>query len=95
MGVEWMVHVEQSMWNGGGMDGPYGTVHVEWWWNGWSIWNSPCGISLKCMKSIWNDGEMDGPYGTVHVEWWWNGWSIWNSPCGMAVEWMVHMEQSI
>ncbi len=70
MVVEWMVHVEQSMWNDGEMDGPYGTVHVEWWWNGWSIWNSPCGMVVEWMvhmeQSIWNGGGVPGLHHLVH-----------------------------
>ena len=41
MVVEWMVHVEQSMWNDGGMDGSYETVHMEWWWSPWTPSSSP------------------------------------------------------
>jgi len=79
----------ESIWNGGGMDGLCGTVHMEWWWNGWSIWNSPCGMVVEWMvhmeQSMWNGGGMDGSYGTVHMEWWW-------SPCGMSI---MHSMESI
>src|SRR6266571_4442429 len=87
--------MKQSIWSGGGMHSPYDTVHMEWWWNGWSIWYSPYGMVVECLvhmaQSIWNGG---GPYGTVHMEWWWNGWSILHSPYEMVVECLVHMAHS-
>src|SRR6266568_3910350 len=80
MVVECIVHMTQSIWNGGGMDGPYSTVHMEWWWNAWSIWHSPHGMVVECMvymaQSTWNGDGMYGPYGTVHMEWWWNPYGI-------------------
>ena len=81
----------QSIWNGGGMHSPYGTVHMEWWWNGWSIWHSPYGMVVECLvhmaQSTWNGSGMDGPYGTVHI-----AQSTWNGG-GMHCPYeTVHME---
>src|SRR5205807_5521772 len=89
MVVGCLVHMAQSIWNGGGMHSPYDTVHMEWWWNGWSIWYSPYGMVVECLvhmaHSTWNGGEMQGhsPYGIV-VE-----CIIWHNPYGMVVESMV------
>src|SRR6266566_2985180 len=99
MVVECIVHMKQSIWSGGGIHGLYGTLHMEWWWNGWSIWHSPYGMVVECLvhmaQSIWNGGGMHSPYGTVHMEWWCNGWSIWHTPYGMVMKCKVHMAQSI
>src|SRR6266581_3606701 len=77
MVVGCLVHMAQSIWNGGGMHSPYDTVHMEWWWNGWSIWYSPYGMVVEYMvhmaQSTCNSG---GPYGTVHIV---HMHSIWNN----------------
>src|SRR6266571_4644360 len=72
------------------MHSPYDTVHMEWWWNGWSIWYSPYRMVVECLvhmaQSTWNGSEMDGPYGTVYI-----AQSIWNGggmPCSYGTVYM-------
>src|SRR6266568_3910346 len=98
MVVECLVHMAQSTWNGGGMHGPYGTVHMEWWWNAWSIWHSPHGMVMECMvhmaQSIWNGGGIHMEYMVIiELE---NGWSLSQLSFHMdSMEWLMESMESI
>src|SRR6266571_8457592 len=39
------------------MDGPYGTVHMEWWWTPWSFHGLHHPFHIVHMHSIWNNLE--------------------------------------